>query len=326
MKVLFLTYLGFPLEIGGFQNQVKQIYENLIKQGVDVEWYSINKTIVENYDLIHIFATDPSFLPIVKKAKQHSIPVLLTPMRGSRVESNFQIRTKLFLSQIPGCFTAQKQLCAVIREADFFAPLSSFEAQRLRKVYGIPHSKMKVICNGIDNCYKDDDVVNLPLPYEDYYIIVGRIEPNKNQYNLIKAVNRINKNLIIVGDIGVGSSEYYEKCKRISAANVFYWGKELNPLILKSLYCKAKGTVIASYSEMVPLVIYESLACKTPVLCTKRCSISNEKMDGVFFVDVNEDALVEGLLRMDGLKVGDVSIPTWDKVAYQYLEIYNQLI
>ena len=66
---------------------------------------------------------------------------------------------------------------------------------------------------------------------------------------------------------------------------------------MKYLYRNAKLTVIPSLSEMVPLVVFESLSQLTPVVCTNRCGISNDKIPGVLFSDISKKALRLSPLR-----------------------------
>ena len=104
MKVLFVTYPAFPLEIGGFQNQVREIYAGLIERGVEVEWYHIEDIDIEKYDIVQIFSSDASLLPIARKAKDLGKQVVLTPIIGSRQLPNWYYKLGLILSKIPQLF------------------------------------------------------------------------------------------------------------------------------------------------------------------------------------------------------------------------------
>ena len=83
--------------------------------------------------------------------------------------------------------------------------------------------------------------------------------------------NQLNFTLLIVGEPGIGQQDYLRLWKEKAHDNVYFWGKETNPQIMRILYENAFLTAIPSVTEMLPLVIFESLSQKTPVLCTTHC-------------------------------------------------------
>ena len=328
MKVLFVTYPEFPLEIGGFQSQVREIYSNLIGLGIDVNWYTIDEISLSDYDIIHCFSSAPSLLPIIKKAKDLKIPIVLTPMIGSRSHTNSFYKFRLFLTKIPQVYTYVKKNAQLIKLADIFAPLSQYEAVRLINVYNIDKNKIHIIPNGINEIFFSEEQKEVALPFDKYVLMIGRIEKNKNQFNAIKAINSLNANMIIVGDIGIGSTDYYHACQQISGGNIYFWGKELDMFVIKTLYRKAQLTLIASYSEMVPLVAYESLSQRTPVLCTNRCSLFGENTQGLFFTHVTKKSLelnIRKALSFNRSQISNEGIFRWREIAIQYKDIYEQL-
>lgn len=329
MRVLFVTYIDFALEIGGFQNQVRNIERSLKNDGIEVVWQDLEKNEMSSCDIVHIFSSVPSMYPVMKKAHALNKPIVLTPMIGSRRRSNVYLRLCQFLSVIPHVCTSLKEAYQTIKEADFWTPLSSFEANRLRTVYNIQNDRIRIIPNGIDDAFFKPASESVKLPFDKYVLIVGRIEPNKNQLNLIKAVNKLGLNLVIVGEPGISGHSYYKKCNDISGKNIFYWGKECNVEVLKVLYRQAMTTVIASYSEMVPLVVFESLKMGTPVVCTNRCSISSDVIKGVTFTGIGVGDLVVSIkhsLSVDRNDLDTSRVFSWDDVARQYEKVYSSVL
>lgn len=326
MKVVFVAPYALSMSIGGFQGQVYQIFDGLKKLGVDVCWHSFERNEIKDADILQVMSTDSSMISMIKRAKNAGKKIVLTPMQGSRVKSNMYLKSALVLSHIPQICSTHRLTAEVIRNADHITPLCSFEANRMTEVYGVPKSRITVIPNGINQEFLEGEPVKRDLPFEEYILIVGRIEQNKNQLNLIKACNELNLNLIIVGEPGSDGEGYLSACKRISGPNIHYWGLEKNPLVLKYLYQKAKVTAIPSYSEMVPLVAFESLSQKTPVICTNRCGINGDMIPGLFYSDVSKKALLMSIPKTIDFKrneITDRGIYTWSDIATKYLNVYT---
>lgn len=328
MRVLFVTYLEFPLELGGFQNQVRCIAENLCKKGVLVEWYHIDSCNIQQYDIIHVFSSVPSLYPVIKKARDLNIPVVLTPMLGSRCRSNSYYKAVMRLSAIPHFFSEYKYLKSILSSSTFITPLSQFEKNRICEIANISSSKVVPIPNGIADVFFEEDLDEIELPITDYMIVVGRIEKNKNQKTVIDIANRHNINLLIVGEPGIGEHGYYEKCKSIAGPTVCFWGRETNLRRLKYLYKMASVTVIPSYSEMVPLVVFESLKMKTPVVCTDRSSLACENIPGLIISGIDESVLNDNILRaykMSPDTIGNKGIFSWKEIADSYYSVYEEV-
>lgn len=332
MKILFVTYLNFPIEIGGFQNQVNEIYQHLKQKQIDVSWYDIHSCNIDDYDIIHFFSANSSLLPIAIKAKSLGKKIIITPMTGSRHYSNIYLKLCILLSSVTNLYSDLKKSYRLLQLADYIAPLTAFEKKRLESVYNIKSEKQTIIPNGINNEFIENtsthNIIN--IPYDKYIVIVGRIEKNKNQYNLIKVANKLKLNLIIIGEAGTNGKHYTELCQKISGPNIFFWGKETNKKTLKEIYKKATLTVIASYSEMLPLVIFESLSQNTPVLCTKYSGIYPTEITGVSYTKVSKNSLAKNIKKIIEQKKQIIYstyniCPTWDRIAETYIKIYQKL-
>lgn len=322
--------MNFPLAIGGFQAQVRNIFNSLSELGVDISWYSLTDTKLVDYDIVHFHSTLPELYSVARRARQFGKKIVLTPMIGSRVHSNTFYSNCIKLSRIPGVLPDIRITNNLIRMSDFVIPLVRFEYDRLHSVFEVPYEKMKVIPNGMDKGFFETTESDVEIPLKDYLLTIGRIEPNKNQLSLIKAANKLGKNVIIVGEAGNGHSDYEKQCRREAGENVLFWGKELDKSVLRKLYKNAALTVIQSYSEILPLVTFESLSQKTPVLCTNQCGIYPEEFNGVFYTSPEEKALEKNIQKALIANCRDTinrdGIFTWEDIARQHLEIYYKLL
>lgn len=328
MRVCLVGPYILPLSVGGFQSQVYHIYEGLKKLGVDIKWYSLEQDNLEDVDILQVMQADRSMINMMKRARNRGIKIVLTPMHGSRARSNFFLKSGLLLSRIPQLFTTHLQLKETICCADYLTPLCRFEAKRLEEVYGINKDHISVIPNGLDEVFFNEEEENVELPCKDYLLIVGRIEENKNQLTLINVAKKLNMNLLIVGEPGAAGGNYLEKCKSEASNNIFFWGVEKDAKVMKYLYSKAKLTVIPSYSEMVPLVAFESLSQKTPVVCTNRCGIAGDEIPGLFFSDIDKYSLSKSIKDaqfFDKKQITNKGIYTWTDIARMYKEVYDSI-
>lgn len=330
MKILFVPPMNFPLAVGGFQFQVRKIFSSLCELGIEVSWYSITETNMEEYDIVHLHSTLSELLPVAKRAKQYGKKIVLTPMIGSRVHSNAFYSNGLRLSKLPGVLPDIRITNSLIHLSDFVIPLVKFEYDRLHKVFDVPYVRMKVIPNGMADGFFDISESDTRIPINDYLLTVGRIEPNKNQLSLIRAANKLGMSVIIVGETGIGHDDYAAKCRKEAGENVIFWGKELDTSVLRKLYKNALLTVIQSYSEILPLVTFESLSQKTPVLCTNQCGIYPEKFNGVFYTSPDEKTLIKNIKfaisANSRQSINQDGIYTWNDIARQHVTIYNQLL
>lgn len=330
MRILFVPPMNFPLVVGGFQFQVRNIFNSLRELGEDVAWYSLTDANLSEYDIIHIHSTLSELQSVARRAKQFGKKVVLTPMIGSRVHSNRFYSNCIKLSRLPGVLPDIRITNSLIQTSDFIIPLVRFEYDRLNNVFHVPFEKMKVIPNGMDNGFFENTESDVTLPFDNYLLTIGRIEPNKNQLSLIRAANRLGMKVIIVGEAGNGHSNYEIQCRKEAGNNIFFWGKELNKGVLRKIYKNAVLTVIQSYSEILPLVTFESLSQKTPVLCTNQCGFYPERYNGVFYTSPDVKSLEKNIqiainsnsresINRDG-------IYTWKDIAQQHIDVYKQIL
>lgn len=329
MKVVFVAPYALPMSIGGFQIQVYQIFKELKSLGVEVAWHNFENSNLDGVDILQVMSTDASMVSMMKRAKNKGVKIVMTPMQGSRTKSNGYLKTCLFLSNIPQVCTTHKLTYETIQCADYLLPLCKFEADRLSKVYGFKRDCISIIPNGLNNVYFNNEILDIKYPYEKYMLIIGRVEENKNQLTLIKVANALNMNLIIVGEPGSGGPSYLQKCKSIARKNVYFWGLEKNQNVIKQLYKHATLTVIPSYSEMLPLVAFESLSQKTPVVCTNRCGIADNNIPGLFFSDIDQASLEKAIsqaCQFDRRGITEQGIYSWSDIAKKYVEVYEKLL
>ena len=159
--------------------------------------YAIEQFDLRNYDLI-ISSSHALAKGVLTSPDQLHISYVHTPMRYAWDQMDTYLkRSSLskFGFEIPIRFMLYK-----LREWDFYSSQrldyiianSNFTARRIKKYWGL-----------------ESDVINPPVdtkrfkyknPREEYYMSVNRLVPNKRIDLLIKAFNKLNLPLIIIGD------------------------------------------------------------------------------------------------------------------------------
>ena len=196
--------------------------------------------------------------------------------------------------------------------------------------------------NGVElNLFKKVSVKKLQNPT---LIFVGRLHPQKNLANLIKAI-LITKNqipdikLIIVGD-GPQKEFLKKTVNKLKLAKSVKLIGELAKVDLIKLYKSASIFILPSIYEGQPLTLLEAWAAKLPVITSKTgdCQylvknglngyLIDDPSDPEEISEVIKKAVQSKRLNMLGKNGYNLvaSSFSWDKSATQTLKLYENLI
>jgi len=240
MNVLMLGRYHLMEQGGGDKVQIENTARELKMLGVDVEIKTDDHFDPAKYDLIHVFQLDwtPETYFYIKKTFKAKRPVVLSPIHHdiSEVKKfddeyvfDFRRLSKLlFKNQFhrdtfknvyrsvldykklkPTLFSVfygfEKMQKKALEMSDKVLVQTELEARDLEKTFGIKIN-YEIVRNGVSTHFiKKGDLGNNPLGISDYIICVGRIEPRKNQLNVIEAVKNLRKDtgrdlkLVLVG-------------------------------------------------------------------------------------------------------------------------------
>jgi glycosyltransferase involved in cell wall biosynthesis len=143
--------------------------------------------------------------------------------------------------------------------------------------FDIPSEKIKVVYQGCNQIFqnkitdekKQPIIKKYNLP-KDYLLYVGTIEERKNLLTLLKTINELPKQkLVIIGD----GKSYKTKCLKFITVNkisdrVFFLNK-LSTEEMAIIYQAAKIMIYPSLFEGFGIPIIEALFSKTPVITSK---------------------------------------------------------
>lgn len=132
--------------------------------------------------------------------------------------------------------------------------------------YGINHHKVKVIYNPA----KSGSEQFVPVPKENFVLVVGRLQDIKQQWHIIRAFKRVldvvpDAKLIIAGR-GENEKYLHKLCDDMEIGNSVEFKGFVNDI--DKLYQKAKCVVFSSASEAFPCSVIEAVSNGTPVVAT----------------------------------------------------------
>ncbi|WP_082224213.1 glycosyltransferase family 4 protein [Halorubrum sp. T3] len=211
------------------------------------------------------------------------------------------------------------------RQCDIAVACSEQVRDELTSYYGIDREKTVVIQNGVDT----DRFVPVPQSEarsrlgldsdQEYVLWIGSDPQRKDLQTAIQAVELMERSvkLLVVGTDGENTS------------NVEYLGRVPDKR-MADLYSSADVQCLSSLYEGFPLVLFESLACGTPVVASPYMP---RVESGVSYVPthdaINYAQTIENVLTnptgVEELRAFVVEYD-WNHVAERYADIYDQII
>lgn len=305
MKVLMQGRFGLLEAAGGDRIQVENTAEQLKRLGVKVDITTSLNVDASDFDLVHIFqldwTTETHFM--VKNAKKHHKPVVFSPIHHKVEEVKkfddehvFGLRrlSKILFEEQHTRDTFKNIYRSVTNPSKFMPTLYSIihglknmhietlslsdvilvqtklEATDLKKTYGVDIKWVKVPSGVSEKFLYAKDYKN-PLPLKDYVFCVGRIEPRKNQLNVIEAVEKLREDsnqdlkLVFVGKKNIlNHPEYTLRFNNFIKKHTWITYIESVPYKkIPAYFTHAKVCVSASWFETTGLTLLEALFCGT---------------------------------------------------------------
>jgi glycosyltransferase involved in cell wall biosynthesis len=293
-------------------------------------------------ELLHIPYFEPFFLtlPIFNKHKFVVTVHDLTPL----------VFPKEFPPGIKGKLKWKMQK-NILKKADGIITDSFSSKKDLEKHTGINPNKIDVVKLAAAEHFMDIKTKNLKvikkynLP-EAFLLYVGDATWNKNLPNMIKAINRTDYNLVIVGNAFINKD--YDKNN--------FWNRDLheaqvlassnNKILplgfvsdedLVEIYNIATTSIMPSFYEGFGLPVLEAMQSGCPVITTKEGSLSEVADSAAYFVNPKSvDSIVDGIrqvmekkeLRIALSKKGHEQAKkfSWKETARETNDVYKKIL
>lgn len=197
-KILLTTHSTAFMTSGGGESELVQVAELLNDAGVQADIYGIRSRPLRFYDAVMHFSVNADGEAMIREIVQHGKTLLLwpnvwwltppDPAEIARIEGIARRAERLFFKSVT--------------ERDHFLAYIAAEPARC-----------SVVGTGISDRFlapADKDLLPTVCDVSDYVLCLGLIEPVKNQLELIRALNSLELNGLMMG--GFRDEAYYRQC------------------------------------------------------------------------------------------------------------------
>lgn len=301
-----------------------QIYTSFLQKmplGVKkYKWYlPLMPKAIESFDLSRydlIISDSSAFAKgAITSGKSLHICYCHTPTRYLWSETDFYLATagipffvKPFMPLVIKKLRAWDYLAA--QRPNYILANSNVVKQRIKKYY---KRESQVLYPYVD-CSK----FNICPEIKDYFLLAGRIVPYKRYDIVVRAFNKLNLSLKVVGD-GYGLSAL----KKIAVSNKIEFLGRVSDEALKKYYCQAKAYIFPAEEDfgITPL---ESMASGRPVIAYNAGGATEtvkENLTGTFFQHQTPESIIQTIKNFNEKKYNPQKIRDYalrfDKKIFQ---------
>lgn len=223
----------------------------------------------------------------------------------------------------------ERSINDILRRVSLILPNSLAENNKLQSRYSVGKPYV-VVPNGVNeqlfSCNKKGS------RDERLVICAARIEGIKNQLGLIKALNKTEFTLVLIGQPTANQKAYYNECKRIAAENIVFAGS-LTQEQLVQYYRKAKVHVLPSWFETCGLSSLEAAAMGCNIVITGKGFTRDYFGDEAFYCDPEIPESIHAAILKASKAGGNHNLRkrvlenfTWKKAAEKTLQAYNMVL
>jgi glycosyltransferase involved in cell wall biosynthesis len=278
MKAAFFTYPYAFQNMGGGEVLMLCLERSLREQGVAVKFFDIWKDRVSDFDVLHVFSCQKECLGFVENARAADVPVVVHPIAfetwrsvwfGVMPRSRGGSLVRYAVKKIAPWMPSDRQ--KVLKRATLLFPNSETEAWYLSRHFAVDRRRMFVVPNGVDAAVAaaSSSAFTQKTGLSHFVLCAGRIEPRKNQKNLVLASHKIPQTVVILGNPVKGYESYYEECRRLAGPNVvFLPAYSAGADELYSAYAAAAAVVLPAFVETPGLVGLEAGLIGKPLAVT----------------------------------------------------------
>jgi len=344
MKIAFTVYPVAFQSPGGGEILLLKTKEYLEKEGVKVKLFDTWHDKLRDFDILHTFGSVKDSLRLMESARQAGIKNVLStvcwyswksawgtyPDFKTRALSLTRHAAKCWLPFLP---SERKRMMQI---SDLLLPNSESESSQLKSFFNAPQDKIRIIPNAVDASFAEvsPDLFISRFGFRDFILIVGRIEPRKNQLNVIKALKGMPKPVIIIGDCVPGYEAYEAECRREADANThFLGGLPHGSELLRSAYAACDTFVLATWLETPGLAALEAGLAGAKVVITEEGATKEYFQDYVHYVPPGSVSIIRSqvLRALSCVKTPALSVHIrerylWPVAAKKNIEAYEQVL
>ncbi len=243
----------------------------------------------------------------------------------------------------------KKWLLPTVKQADRIIVDSMATKSDVCELLNVKEGKIRVIYLAADDDFrplrgqaleKVRERYNLP---QRFILYLGTLEPRKNLPSLIKAFAKVKKvigfpeKLVLAGGKGWKCEQIFQTVGELGLEEEVIFPGYIYQEDLPALYNLATVFCFPSLYEGFGLPVLEAMQCGVPVVCSSGSSLPEIAGNAALMVDpYSEEDLAEKLgrvledeelrVRMSKLGLERVKQFSWDKTAYETLNVYRSLL
>jgi glycosyltransferase involved in cell wall biosynthesis len=274
VRVLFETYPWAFATPGGGESQLLKYAEHLPRYDVSPVLHDPWHPAFDTVDAVHFFSCIAGSVHFCNFVRERGLPLVIS--------------SSLWIDESTMHLYPIAEIRTQLALADVIVPNSIAEAVALSRVFELPRERFIPVMNGVD--------VRFTLPHDGavfrnafgidvpFALHVGNIEPRKNQLNLVRALQRLDLMLVLVG--GIRDKSYAAKVFAEGGARIRHVGPvDHRSSVLPSAYAACSAFVMPSTLETPGLSALEAAAVGAPVVITSEGSTREYFGNLVHYVD-----------------------------------------
>lgn len=225
---------------------------------------------------------------------------------------------------------------------------SNYVKDLLVKEWNVAESKITVMYEAVDDKLftivnslskeKIEDLMKKFSIFPSYLFYVGNAHPHKNVEGLIKVFLELRKKYPNLSLVLSGHDHYFwQRIKRENQYPGIIYTGYVTDNELVTLYKNALCFVVPSFEEGFGIPLLEAMACSCPVVSSNAGALPEVGGDAAIYFDPHDisdmgnkiDRVInEKNLRNELIEKGKkrVKFFSWEKLARQTLEVYNQCV
>ncbi len=334
MTVLF--YVSYPLgwARGGHAIQIFETQRALQKYGIDVHWLHHEDEEPVDAQIIHYWGRPPNDFHW-QLARQRGLGLVISELHQTNVlrpRWTWPLRgafaTPLRLIMGRGLYASLG--AEIYPNCDSAVAISQIEADYMRTVFKSPENRTHVIPNGVDPVFMDSTV---PPDVFDGLVCVAFVCERKNNLELAHAAKVAKVPVRFVGPPLLPGSNYARTfAGEVDGRFVTWTGESATPRQIASILRGARGLVLASENEGLPLVVLEAIAAGTPVLLSDLKNMRSIFGASVTYCPPADVSNFSGHLKQFWQKVRTHKVAPlfevldWQEVGRRYAGLYRQIL
>lgn len=335
MKIIFVSYYACCQNpSGGVQSRLRKIASLMKERGLEVELYNPFETRICKGDILHIFMLTLDTYSLINIAKSKGAKVVISTIVPLIGENKLKIYR--FLEKFPIVTTFKFNKWS-LQSADALITESQDETDFLVRNYGINRDKFIVIPNGIDEPSVCTEEIYEKIGKKCKYVLqVGRIDENKNQLNVIRALKGTSIDVVFAGGPTNDDDRYYRECVKEAEGcnNIHFLGWIDNKSsLLQSAYCHADILVLPSHYETFGMVALEGgiygakLAFSKTLPIRRYEAFNNARLFEPNSVKEIRETIKDLYVReKDSLQIKKIRKEfDWSVIIDKHLELYNNI-